>query len=139
MYQTYLKDCDCSNGGIIIHDGIAVCRWCRKQYCKGGDINYEPQHFKLPLFRTHDGVDIFEGDEYWFINGGNNYDIYIRFAKSGHGNGGAWQYFSTEQAAKEYILMNKPCLSVSEILSYIDIGSLCAERLKELAKEKINQ
>ncbi len=45
-YQTYLKDCDCSNGGIIIYDYKVICRWCRKPYAKGGVINYEKECFK---------------------------------------------------------------------------------------------
>lgn len=45
-YQTYLKDCDCETGGIILHEGKAVCRWCREPYAKGGMMNYLPKHFK---------------------------------------------------------------------------------------------
>jgi hypothetical protein len=70
---------------------------------------------KQPLFRTHDGVDIYEWGDYWFINADKNWSIMKRLAKPGHGHGANWQYFSTEQAAKEYILMNKPCLSVNDI------------------------
>jgi hypothetical protein len=46
--------------------------------------------------------------------------------------------FQTKEAAEEYILLNKPCLSVNEIISHVDIGGLCELRLKELAKTKIN-
>jgi hypothetical protein len=45
-YQCYLRDCDCSSAGIILHNGKPVCRWCRKSYGKGGMINYLPEHFQ---------------------------------------------------------------------------------------------
>jgi len=45
LHQTYLKDCNCTNGGIIIWEGKAVCRWCRVPYAKGGSIIYLPEHF----------------------------------------------------------------------------------------------
>src|ERR1035437_2505122 len=50
IYQSFLKDCDCGLGGIIFHiengQNIAVCRWCRKPYAKGGNLSYEEEHFK---------------------------------------------------------------------------------------------
>ena len=45
LRQTYLKDCDCTNGGIIIHDGEAVCRWCLTPYAEGGCISYPDERF----------------------------------------------------------------------------------------------
>lgn len=61
MYQTYLKDCDCRNAGIIIHEGIAVCRWCRTPYGKGGNINYEEEHFQYKAIQR----DIPKND--WYV------------------------------------------------------------------------
>src|SRR5688572_8378091 len=46
MFQTYLKDCDCRNGGVLMYEGVTYCRWCRTPYAKGGQMNYEPEHFK---------------------------------------------------------------------------------------------
>ena len=48
LHQTYLKDCNCTNGGIIIWEGKAVCRWCRVPYAKGGCMSYLPEHFQSP-------------------------------------------------------------------------------------------
>lgn len=45
-YQSYLRDCKCEREGIILHEGKAVCRWCRTPYAKGGCLFYEPEHFK---------------------------------------------------------------------------------------------
>lgn len=44
-HQTYLKDCNCINGGIILYEGKAVCRWCRIPYTEGGQMNYDSEHF----------------------------------------------------------------------------------------------
>ncbi len=46
QYQSYLKDCDCKRDGIILHEGKAVCRWCRKPYEKGGCLFYESEQFE---------------------------------------------------------------------------------------------
>lgn len=40
-YQTYLKHCNCQHGGIIVENGIAVCRWCLAPYDEAGMINYD--------------------------------------------------------------------------------------------------
>ncbi len=44
-FQTFLKDCDCKGGGVLIRGGVIHCRWCRKPYAKGGMINYSHLHF----------------------------------------------------------------------------------------------
>src|SRR6185312_3942529 len=154
-YQTYLKDCNCKHDGIIIKDGIAVCRWCRTPYGKGGCMLYEEEHFKVNkgyLFITEDNVIIYEGDYYYSVNN--------KFCHSGKNNGLGWyhpetgeKYFSTMDAASEYILCNKPLLSLNEVFSkcnvdysHPDSHPLAAslkklkilrfEELKELAKQK---
>jgi len=71
-YQTYLKDCDCENGGIILHEGEAVCRWCRKPYGKGGKMYYEPNHFKASKQPKQERIEVMiSGDgtagQYTFI------------------------------------------------------------------------
>ena len=48
MHQTYLKDCDCKMEGIILFNGKAVCRWCRKPYTEGGSMGYVDEHFEQP-------------------------------------------------------------------------------------------
>lgn len=70
------------------------------------------KHSKLPLFTTEDGVDIFKGDKYWFCrkNTFEGSNIIEHIAKEGSdcgSNGRDYYYFSTRQAAKEYIAKNK--------------------------------
>jgi len=98
---------------------------------------------KNPLFTTEDGVEIFEGTRMHCIN----LDLYRYYdetiAANIHMNqsidkshGIVW--FSTKEAAKNYIIENKPCLS------YIDILNLCKKRdnfetnIKQLIKSKLN-
>lgn len=111
------------------------------------------KHIKQPLFTTEDGVDIFEGDEYfelitpdfhnkpciWNIlsdktRSNINYD-----QKSNKEHGRIW--FSSKEKADEYILMNKPCLSLNDIEKVFKIRRTthtALKELKELANTKIN-
>ena len=74
--------------------------------------------FKKKLFTTEDGVDIFEGDSYYFVNkrtlshvNKNNVANDIN-----GGNNISFVYFSTEQKAKEYIDMNLPKYSEKDVI-----------------------
>lgn len=73
---------------------------------------------KRALFITEDGKDIFEGDKYYHIFT-HKWDLGEYIAKKGcyQKTGDADMYFSTKEAAEEYILMNKPFLiSLKEII-----------------------
>lgn len=106
---------------------------------------------KQPLFTTEDGVDIFEGDEYFELITPNfhnktciwnilhnktrtniNYD-----QKSNREHGRIW--FSTKEKAEEYILMNKPCLSINDLLrkKLDDDTEIFLNFLKKLVKSKL--
>ena len=101
------------------------------------------EHIKKPLFTTEDGVDIFENDEVWGITK-NVWKPFYRNAKLNnkivtetwfHGK------FSTKEKAEEYILMNKPCLSINDFLSvsYFTVKSKTRtiKRLKKLINSKL--
>ena len=114
------------------------------------------QKVKQPLFKTEDGVDIFEGDAYHAVNTTffNKYGSQKAFDKKSpdlipfwQSNGSVCKYFSIKEKAEEYILMNKPCLSVNDLTTLICITNvykttksyetkLCNSIL-ELAKLKI--
>ena len=75
---------------------------------------------KEVLFTTEDGVDIFEGDEFWFVNNIKNglYLLNHTVAKKGNDESKKVETipdFSTKEKAEEYILLNKPCLSINDI------------------------
>jgi len=93
-----------------------------------------PVKLDIPLFKTEDGVDIFEGDKVYFVNITNqrfNIDICLQadLYKS------HLLYFSTKEKAEEYILMNKPCLSINNVLGIYN-DPLIKSQLIKLIKNK---
>ena len=94
------------------------------------------QHIKQPLFTTEDGVDIKEGDKYfsickkyWRILETES-AVEINY-KTYHKNN---YNFSSYEKAEEYILLNKPCLSINDINTYCNLSLFT---LKELVKSKL--
>lgn len=94
------------------------------------------------LFKTEEGVNIFEGDKYWWVT--KNNEIYTATAKRYSGNPENKQ-FSKKEAAEEYILMNAPRLSINNIHDllkefweggkintgqYVDLKELIVEKAK---------
>jgi predicted peroxiredoxin len=94
---------------------------------------------KVKIFTTEDGVDIFENDKYSRVEPGFN--IYNYKACLNEKAIENVKYFSTKEKSEEYVLMNKPCLSLKDIeTSYIESfksveGFLF--KLKELVKTKL--
>lgn len=110
--------------------------------------DYLVKKVKQPLFTTEDGIDIFEGDIYYHtkpdftISYGGKADNKISGNLIGYKN---YKYFSTKEKAQEWVVLNKPCLSIKEICpiigqcnntTYIDLDKL-TEKLKELVKSKL--
>lgn len=108
-------------------------------------------HIKKPLFTTEDGVYIFEGDEFYYPTGDLNY-IYkektpIKTIHDSKSYDNLLKYclvvsnhkFSTKEAAEKYILLNKPCLSLNEVLNIFGRCNQIAfkKELRNLAKLKI--
>lgn len=105
---------------------------------------------KQPLFTTEDGVDIFEGDTYVPVYYCNKNGFKLEYTCKKDIKPGAFSknnyYFSTKEAAEEYILINKPCLSLNDIIEEVNSHrdtnnfqtSQIASWLKELANLKIN-
>jgi len=110
----------------------------------------EIQHSKKPLFTTEDGVDIFEGDKLFSVNS------CFRINKHKINNVGydelcnenchqitnnpckEYTYFSNKEAAEEYILMNKPSLSLKEVLdNFSSSRDSTKERLTKIVKSKL--
>ena len=98
---------------------------------------------RKPLFKTEDGVNIYENNIVYSVN--KSFDLNRNVAEITVFNN--CKVFSTKEAAKEYILMNKPCLSINEILDSITAKNSfkhkwlydCKESvsiLKDVVKEK---
>jgi hypothetical protein len=97
--------------------------------------------YKQPLFTTEDGVDIYKGDEIFIVNK----FFTIGFSKGvEYNNHKDNKFFSTKEAAQEYIILNKPCLSINDVqkcLNKTDVD-LDSEhelnyQLKKLVKSKL--
>lgn len=97
---------------------------------------------KQAIFTTFDSKPVYEGDEYWIVfqnYSGKKSEATEDCLKTKH-----WDElvkFSTREKAEEYILMNKPCLSVNDVISFTLSESVHIKRLQEeltnLAKSKI--
>jgi hypothetical protein len=97
---------------------------------------------KSVLFTTRDGKEIFEGDNCWWVvihfDGHWTINTNKMNANSSFNHD---RLFSSQAAAEEYILMNRPLFSVKEIndnlggyfLSHFQLTDI----LKELAKSKL--
>lgn len=80
--------------------------------------DFKLEKIKQPLFTTTDGKDIYDNDLYWTVD--SLFTIWYSGAASeifDSGKNKSCKYFSTEEAAKEYIVMNKLCLSVNDFVS----------------------
>jgi hypothetical protein len=122
--------------GFVIRENKIV-----SQYYRIGDWQWlsSIQHIKKPLFTTEDGVDIFEGDKYFQI--GIKFNNIECEAYDENNFAESLIIFSTKEKAEEYILMNKPCLSIEEVMniSYNPAESYTSSsrKLKELVKSKL--
>lgn len=91
---------------------------------------------KQPLFKTEDGIDIFKGDSYYPIT-----EEFVICNKCTYPTGNKmFKLFSTKKAAEEYILMNKHCLSIKDVLHNVPNNAaydFMKHRLQELVKQKL--
>jgi hypothetical protein len=115
------------------------------------------EKYRQPLFTTEDGVDMFEGDKYWYIklpckfNGFTGEHLMKAYSTVANKNNDTSCKidnilgFSTKEAAEEYILMNKPCLSINDLKEIFIWGSnnesrsstSIIDKLKQLVKSKL--
>lgn len=117
---------------------------CFRKFNKNSE-DFLVKKLSKPLFTTEDGVDIFEGDRYyWIIKDLRDSNVCSTKATKSSPNGYNLLYFSTKEKAEEYILMNKPILSVNDILS-VDYQDgkynniiIEKEQLLKLAKKKLS-
>jgi len=148
--------------------------FCNPGYLRLSSNNYtlgikDIQKVKKPLFTTEDGVDIFENDKIYWINAYTLDDVYCdtyyqdcgefdlkdglisvkEFNKlNKDDNELALLGFSTKEKAEEYIIMNKPCLSLNDIFKNVEElrkglktfeNSELGKRFKKLVQQKLNK
>jgi len=129
---------------FYIKDERLLFNWIDDKYQSGYCFNLlnKYDHLKQPLFTTEDGIDIYKGDKFWFVNNIYNGHYNLCTATAGKNKVESTKVegildFSTKEAAEEYILMNKPCLSLKEVLNTVSFLERSIEKLKELVKSKL--
>jgi len=101
----------------------------------------ESKKQKPVLFRTTDGIDIRDGDSYWYID--PSWKLFFNTSASETIKCGTYGgQFSTKEAANEWVLRNKPIFSIAEIdLWALRDGKkwiISPDDLIHAAKSKIN-
>jgi hypothetical protein len=103
------------------------------------------KHAKKPLFTTEDGKEVFEGDDYWYVRvepvseSKTWVSRHCLHAMHSCGKNKSLKTFSTREAADEWIILNKQCLSITDInnIGYFKYES-ALKAIKELVKSKLN-
>ena len=136
--------------GLVCKTNVAVVgNPCQEEY-RSGTFTINDITKRIPLFTTEDGVDIFEGDKFWYVNNIKTNGYCLNESNpnkpSDYKKVPDIKDFSTKEKAKEYILMNKPCLSLNDLFSVVkqdrdgDNGfstSRLGSMFRNLAKTKI--
>jgi hypothetical protein len=110
----------------FVNDSISLGKWWA--------IN-QLSKVKTPILTTEDGVNIYLGDRYWFIENNDNL-IFNTTCIETSGNSPSTKYFSTEDAAENYLLEHKICLTLDEIKKAILVSPVSWESLLLASKEK---
>jgi len=90
----------------------------------GGAIGiHKIEKYKEPILTTEDGVNLFQGDDFWHV------DTYFCSGKGILNNSfkplNGYKHFSTEQAAKDWIEMNKPQFSKNDLIKAVQaVGNI---------------
>lgn len=93
---------------------------------------------KKPLFTTEDGVEIYKGGKFCSVMDYTLHSI-DKTAENVEYRYDLFKFFSTKEAAEEYILMNKPCLSINDVMKnyYSHSKYIMSTKLAKLVKEKL--
>lgn len=72
---------------------------------------------ELPSFTTEDGACVHENDKVWLLSTDGWHFVSANAPSSPfRGDKGQFKYFSTKEAAEDYVFNNKPCLSFGEVI-----------------------
>lgn len=96
---------------------------------------------KEPILITESGEPIYEGNEYWYVHTDTGNKLTWQTFKCSHAN--KWDHqetvkiFSTERAVEEWIIWNRPCLSLKEAIEKGQIDPCRRKLMEELIKTKL--
>jgi hypothetical protein len=110
--KVYLKASD-GKGVFYINEFTIKDGQC---FASSGINIMQLEKAKEVLFTTEDGVGIHEGDTYYTLEPDNNWFLYYSGAASyGSGKRTIAKYFSTKEAAEDWLNWNKPKYSKKEM------------------------
>ena len=121
-----------ANLGILYHNGLVGLNKIEK--------------YREAILTTEDGINIFQGDSYYYVNKNNlHIDFVVSADKKFDSKKEDMLDFKHKENAEEYILMNKPILSLNNLLSVwcnnkdFDVykESPMFQNFKNLAKTKL--
>ena len=122
---------------IIADDGTMVTE--NDGNCRNPLHQIEKVKEPIPVFTTEDGVPIFEGMEYWYVSGNSWKLVKCGPAKRNAVDVADGWFFSTKEAAEDYIVENNPCISIKEIseITLLYDTEFLFKQLEKLVKSKI--
>jgi len=129
-------------GFYICEEEDSFCYKCMMVYFKEVRANRDISELKKvnqPLFKTEDGKDVYEGGEFVAVQKTTFDMLCCRQTLTNPEN---YYIFSNEEKANNWVLMNKPVLSVNDVLAVCEnnygfLQNKLLDRLKEIAKSKI--
>ena len=102
---------------------------------------FKASKLRKPILVTEDGKPQFEGDRPWYVTEkyhlGGAADLVNNKAYHPASN---YKYFSTQEIAEQYIIENKPCLSVNDVMGLVMSPKQMPDyraNLIQLAKNKL--
>lgn len=70
---------------------------------------------RTPVFKTSEGIDMFEGEDYFCVNTSNWAHVWKNTAKKHTRPALNVKTFKLKKDADEFLFRNKPCLSINEV------------------------
>lgn len=81
------------------------------------------EHSKMPIFTSEDGVDMYEGDKYYFVPPEHEGKVYIHTAKEAFAISEYGKRFSTKKAAENYIFNSEKRFSINDVIDAMPLDS----------------
>jgi hypothetical protein len=149
---TFIKEFTLDGDKLIIEISTGTIYDYRDSLGKGVWTFLTIKKYKSPLFKTEDGVDVFEGDSPWYTLSNTKCERFKDVNQfkniTEHANRTFYKYFSTKEKAEEYVRLNVPCLSLADVASvYITANQPVLpttrqdaqnRRIQDLVKQKLN-
>lgn len=94
----------------------------------------------VPLFTTEDGADMFLGQDLWIVDVNSSWLIEKVKCNSHDGKNKTYHYFSTKEAAENYVIENKNSINYIDLYqnsSWYDGGGINERRVFNVASIKM--